>query len=104
MISFRKLQVGKEYYIKQHDTDIQFKYVFDEYRTSYNGEYNDALDDEDIFMIFRRDTHRYVFYDDDYYYEPEQMKINAQRAIEQMEQRALNKILKKVVNEDFEWK
>jgi|UniRef100_A0A6C0D3L9 hypothetical protein len=100
MISFRKLQVGKEYYIKKHDTDRKFKFVFDEYRT---GEYNDLLKDEDLFMIFRRDTHRYAFYANDYYYDPEKIKRNAQRAIEQMEHRSMNMVLKRLVNEEFEW-
>jgi hypothetical protein len=103
MISFRKLQVGKEYYIKPFNADRQFKFVFDEYRTSYNGEYNDLLEDEDLFMIFRRDTHRYVFYADDYYYDPEQIKRNAQKARDKMEHRSLNMVLKRLVNEEFQW-
>jgi hypothetical protein len=61
-------------------------------------------------MIFRkyptnmmRMTTYYSFYEEDYYYDPEKIKENAQQAREEMEQRALNIILKRLVNEHFEW-
>jgi hypothetical protein len=98
MIPFTKLQYGKEYYIKTYDTEIQFKFVFDEYQTSYNDEL-----ERDVNMIFRRGINRYVFYEDDYYYDPEQIKRNAQIARNQMEERSMNMVLKKLVNEEFKW-
>jgi hypothetical protein len=39
----------------------------------------------------------------DIFYDLEKIRENAQRAIQQMEQRSLNMILKRVVNEEFEW-
>jgi hypothetical protein len=54
-------------------------------------------------MIFIRTTYFYLFYEKDYYYDPEIIRENAQLAKQSMEQRALNMILKKVVNEEFQW-
>ena len=99
MISFRKLQPGKEYYIKTYDTDMYTKMIFHEYQTAYN----DMKRDRDTNMIFTRAPYTYLFYENDSYYEPEQIKSNAQRATEQMEQRSLNMILKRLINEHFEW-
>jgi hypothetical protein len=39
----------------------------------------------------------------DKYYYIEEFRDNARKAKQQMEQRALNIILKKLVNEDFQW-
>ena len=54
-------------------------------------------------MIFRCGTHRYVFYEDDSYYDPEQIRKNAQIARHQMEERSTNIVLKRLVNEEFQW-
>jgi hypothetical protein len=40
---------------------------------------------------------------DDKFYDAEKIEENAQKARQQMEHRALTMILKKVVNEQFEW-
>ena len=48
-------------------------------------------------------TECYVFYDEDDYYDPEKFKENAQKARQQMEQRSLDIILKRLVNEEFQW-
>jgi hypothetical protein len=39
----------------------------------------------------------------DTFYDLEEIKDNAKRARQQMEQRSLNMILKRVVNEEFQW-
>ena len=39
----------------------------------------------------------------DIYYDVEKVRKNAERAIQTMEQRTLNMILKRLVNEEFEW-
>jgi hypothetical protein len=39
----------------------------------------------------------------DKYYDIVKTKYNAEKAIQQMEQRSLNMILKKLVNEEFQW-
>ena len=44
-----------------------------------------------------------VFSPNDTVYDLEEIRENGKKAIEAMEQRALNKILKSIVNENFEW-
>jgi hypothetical protein len=44
-----------------------------------------------------------VFTPNDIVYDLEEIRENGKKAIEAMEQRALNKILKSIVNENFEW-
>jgi hypothetical protein len=43
------------------------------------------------------------FFEYDTYYDVEQIKKNATQARKNMEQRALDKILKRIVNEEFQW-
>ena len=109
MISYRDLVPGKEYYIQTHDTQGYHKeMIFVDYET--------AVDDNmmpeyhvNLIMIFRqhptdmRRTTYYSFYEEDYYYNPEIIRENAKKARQEMEQRSLNIILKKIVNENFEW-
>ena len=60
-------------------------------------------------MIFKQKTTDmrrapyYLFYEIDYYYEPEKIRVAAKKAIQEMEQRSLNIILKKLVNDEFKW-
>lgn len=102
MISCRKLQPGKEYYIQTYE-DIYFKgMIFEDYQTSF--ELARSVDFyTDIHMIFTRGTYYYLFREQDSYYDAEKIRDNAEEARKQMEQRALNMILKRVVNEMFEW-
>jgi len=100
MISYRQLVPGKEYYIKTHDTHIYFKgMIFEDYFTSH-GDLDYHID---INMRFRRTRYYYTFYKNDYYYDPEEIRENAQKARDKMEQRSLNIVLKKLVNEEFQW-
>jgi hypothetical protein len=100
MINYRQLVPGKEYYIKSHDTHLYFKgMIFEDYYTSY-GDLNYYID---INMQFRRKTRYYTFFEKDYYYDPEKIRENAQKARQQMEHRSVNMILKKLVNEEFQW-
>jgi hypothetical protein len=56
------------------------------------------------FMCTSRKIKRYVeFGSNDIVYDLEEIKENCKKARQDMEQRALNKILKKIVNENFEW-
>jgi hypothetical protein len=101
MICYRDLIPGKEYYIKTHDTHIYFKgMIFVDYQIVI--EHAVTLDYAKINMNFQRTT-RHVFFETDYYYDPEQIKDNAQQAREQMEYRSVDMILKKLVNEEFQW-
>jgi len=52
--------------------------------------------------LIRKDV--VIFFKDIYtFHDVEQVKENAKRAIQTMEHRALNMILKKLVNEEFQW-
>ena len=98
MISYRELVPGKEYYIQSYDTHIYFKgMIFDDYQRAID---RDVIN---INMNFTRETYRHLFFEEDYYYDPEKIRENAQIAKQTMEQRALDMILKKLVNEHFEW-
>jgi len=100
MICYRKLIPGKEYYIIAHDTRVYFKgMIFEDYFTSY-GDLNFHID---INMRFRRTTYYYTFYENDYYYDPEEIREKAKKARDKMEHRSVNMILKKLVNEEFQW-
>jgi hypothetical protein len=101
-ISYCFLIRGKEYYIETKDLR-KFKGMFFEDFMSPFGIVNL---DEDISITnawFTRDGFYHVFYTNDKYYDAEEIRYNSQKAREQMEQRALNKILKRIVNEEFEW-
>lgn len=101
MISYTNLVPGKEYYVKSYDTGQYFKGMkFHDYQTSPSHAINYRIN---INMIFIRTTYFYLFYENDYYYDPEKIREKAQRAKQSMEQRALNMILKRVVNEEFQW-
>jgi hypothetical protein len=98
MISYRDLIPGKEYYIQAYDTHIYFKgMIFDDYQRAID---RDIIN---INMNFTRETYRHLFYEEDYYYDPEKIRENAKNARQQMECRSINIILKQLVNEDFEW-
>ena len=98
MIYCMDLVPGKEYYIQTYKGEyikgMKFHH-FEEHNTSRS--FYDYVN-----MIFERTTF-YLFDEEDYYYDPEKIRENAQKAREQMEQRALNMILKRVVDEHFEW-
>jgi hypothetical protein len=98
MISYTELIPGKEYYIQAYDTHIYFKgMIFNDYQRAID------IDNININMNFTRSNCRHLFYEEDYYYDPEKIRDNAQQAREKMEQRSLNIILKRLVNEHFEW-
>jgi hypothetical protein len=104
MISYRQLVTGKEYYIKSYE-GLYFKGMkFHDYQTSIGDLTRDALNYHiNLNMIFIRNTYFYLFHEKDYYYDPEIIREKAQLARQCMEQRSLNMILKRVVNEEFQW-
>jgi hypothetical protein len=113
----RQYRNNKEYIIITYDTHQIFRGTFDtwddideineKYYTTYyhmpNREYCNSFTN----YYFTCNNKKYMFNDCDYYYEVYlficHVKRNAESAREQMEERALEKILKKVVNEDFQW-
>ena len=107
MISYLDLVPGKEYYIQAYDTQGYHKeMIFVEHERAVNDMASEYR--VDLIMIFRKyptDILRpyYSFYENDYYYDAEKIKENAQQAREQMECRSVNMILKRIVNEEFQW-
>ena len=98
MISYRDLVPGKEYYIQTYDTHLYFKgMIFNDYQKAID------VDVININMNFTRGTYRHLFFEEDYYYDAEKIRENAILAKQSMEQRALDIILKRLVNEHFEW-
>ena len=109
MIPCTELVRDKEYYIKTYDAQYYKGIIFKGYQAAFDN-VNDVPGHRlKVNMIFKQKTTDmrrapyYLFYDIDYYYDPEKIRENAQNARQQMEQRALNAILKKIVNENFEW-
>jgi hypothetical protein len=101
MISYRDLIPGKEYYIQSYDTHIYFKgMIFIDYQTAIDMDvgYRKCVN-----MNFIGPTCRHLFVEEDYYYDPEKIKENSILAKQTMEQRALNIILKRLINEYFKW-
>jgi hypothetical protein len=101
MISYKELVPGKEYHVQTHDTHIYFKgMIFVDYQIVI--EHAVTLDYAKINMNFQRTT-RHIFFETDYYYDPEKIRENAQHAKENMERRSLDIILKRLINEEFQW-
>jgi hypothetical protein len=55
------------------------------------------------YSLFYVNGNKTCFFESDTYYDFNKIKDNANQARKNMEQRALNKILKRVVNEEFQW-
>jgi hypothetical protein len=104
------LIVGRDYYILH--IGIKFK---GKYKTFFSNEYCSYYSFTDVKMRTIGDSRfgdpeysiieysHYVFTDIDTFYDIQQMRENKIKAIQSMEQRALDKILKNIVNENFEW-
>ena len=113
----RQYRSNREYFVITFDTNEIFRGIFDywtdidDIEQDMDTTYDDIPDREDCEsytnMYFTCNNKKYVFNDCDYYYDAHlficQIKRNANTAREQMEERALDKIFKKVVNEDFQW-
>jgi hypothetical protein len=100
-VSFWNLEPGREYFIKRDDElyKSESKLIF----SSLHGprHFHDFGSSESVWFI-KRGFH-IEFERDNEFYDAEEIKENAQKARNQMECRALNKILKQLVNETFEW-
>ena len=94
--SFNELVSGREYYITS--TSEKCKGIFYDYKYSYMSGYRDA------YAWFDTENLGLGGYSDDYeFYDVEEIKKNAQKAIQSMEHRTVNMILKKLINEEFQW-
>jgi hypothetical protein len=96
---FDALESGREYYILSCNgyKCKKYKGMFDVYR------YSRMSGDVCAFAWFRNNSLSYYYTGDAEFYDVEKIKENAQQAIQTMEQRALDKILKRLVNEEFQW-
>ena len=96
---FDALETGREYYIFSCDgyKSKKYKGTFHVYR------YSRMSGDRYIFAWFHSNALSYYYTPDDEFYDVEYIKENAQRAIQTMEHRTLNMILKRLVNEEFQW-
>jgi len=55
------------------------------------------------YSLFSINGNKTCFFESDTYYDVAHIKKNANQARKNMEQRALDKILKRLVNEEFQW-
>ena len=100
-IKFWNLEPGREYFIQRDDElyKSKSKLIF----SSLHGprHFHDFGTSESVWFI-KRGLH-IEFERDDTFYDAEEIREKAQKSRQQMECRALNKILKQIVNETFEW-
>jgi hypothetical protein len=59
--------------------------------------------DRYAFAWFYHNSSSYYYTVDDEFYDVEKIRENSQRAIQTMEHRSVNMILKRLVNEEFQW-
>ena len=98
-IKFWNLEPGREYFIQRHDQRYKSKLIF----SSLHGprHFHVFGSSESVWFLHR--GFNIEFDREDTFYDAEEIKENAQKARQQMENRALNQILKRIVNETFEW-
>jgi hypothetical protein len=94
---FHHLEVGREYYILRQNGKKN-KGIFNDYKYSYLSGYQ-----RDIFAGFQTNALFYFYTAEDKFYDLNYIRMNAYIARYNMEHRALKKILKRIVNEDFQW-
>ena len=98
-IKFWNLEPGKEYFIQRDDKLYHHKVIF----SSLHGprHFHDFGSSESAWFIHR--GFNIEFDREDTFYDAEEIIMNAQKARQQMESRALNQVLKQIVNETFDW-
>ena len=94
-IKWWNLEFGKEYFVQRNVEPYKYKIIYSGLEgRSYFG------DSESAWFI---DRGFYIEFDQDIFYDAEEIKEKGQKAREKMEKRSLDMILKKLVNETFEW-
>ena len=98
------LEIHTEYIIITFDINQIFKATF------YYRDHCDHYDDTEYNIYnyyFTHNNTKFIFTEFDYYYDVKEFKREikriAEKARQQMEQRTLDKILKRLVNEEFQW-
>ena len=95
-----KLIPGKQYYVQTDKKYIGYFWGFVDAKY-YGQEYCGFMNIQNI--TAKTTCKYYTFNTTDLYYDLELIKKNAEMAKYNMEQRALKKILKRLVNEEFQW-
>jgi hypothetical protein len=98
-VSFWNLEPGREYFIERYNESYKYKLIFSSLHGPSN--FHDFGFSESVWFLHR--GFHIEFERDDIFYDAEEIKENAQKARQQMECRALNKVLKQIVNEEFQW-
>jgi len=100
-IKFWNLEPGREYFIQRNNEiyKSKSKLIFSSLHGPSN--FHDFGSSEYVWFIHR--GFNIEFDREDTFYDAEEIRDNAQKARQQMEHRALNKVLKQIVNETFEW-
>lgn len=115
-LKWHELRSGCEYIIS-HDKKIHdkpfYKGIFIERREIRGsrlvskrtiGHFVDRYENVTMwYSLFSINGDKTCFFESDIYYDVATIKKNANQARKNMEGRALDKILKRVVNEEFEW-
>jgi hypothetical protein len=98
-VSFWNLEPGREYFVQRGGELYKYKVIF----SSLHGprHFHDFGSSELAWFICR--GFNIEFERHDRFYDAEEIKENAQKARQQMESRALNKVLKQILNEEFQW-
>ena len=98
-IKFWNLEPGREYFIQRDNELYKHKVIF----SSLHGprHFHDFGSSESAWFIHR--GFNIEFDREDTFYDAEEIIVNAKKARQQMESRALKQVLKQIVNETFEW-
>ena len=99
-IKFWNLEPGREYFIQRDNQRYKSKLIF----SSLHGprHFHDFGSSESAWFINKRGFN-IEFDRDDTFYDAEEIEENAQKARQQMESRALKQVLKRIIDETFEW-
>ena len=98
-VTFWNLEPGREYFIQRGDQRYKSKLIFSSLHGPRN--FHDFGSSESVWFICR--GFNIEFDRDDTFYDAVEIEENAQKARQQMETRALDIILKQVINETFKW-
>ena len=100
-IKWWNLDTGKQYFIERNGQRYKSKskLIFSSLHGPRN--FHDFGSSESVWFI--KNGFHIEFDRDDTFYDTEEIREIAQKARDKMETRSLNMILKKVVNEDFQW-
>jgi hypothetical protein len=104
----KKMTVGKTYAVESRTRLCIGTYVGRVFDDEEDYVLKDVIQKNKPFVSYfmrkpRKIKHTSVFTPNDIVYDLEEIMENGKKARQTMEQRALNTILKRIVNENFEW-